>query len=303
MNDKATPTPMNDKEIVMENVALVPEPIPLRCLSCVIDAEPIPVRDQRPDLTLDEALRLFEEVTQDSGVLKAYNCFNNRVLRQSFRISDDTWHTMAPRIKEVIDTSRTRATKEKQARSEDNEANKKCRIGTMLTAKTHTQDNGPSKKNYAISDSGADSCCLGKHCHPVSYTGRYAILEGYNPERTRSGQIPIVTAYIKAMSQLGIPIVIQINEAPYMNDSQTTLISEYQVREHGITIDSVAKHHKTAHGTLGNQRMTLSEDVYLPFVDRGGIMGFEILPWEEGDENIYAIFEITGNTPWKPRQF
>ena len=88
-----------------------------------------------------------------------------------------------------------------------------------------------------------------------------------------------------------------------MNDSQTTLISEYQVREHGITIDSVAKHHKTAHGTFGNQRMTLSEDVYLPFVDRGGMMGFEILPWEEGDENIYAIFEITGNTPWKPRQF
>jgi hypothetical protein len=27
----------------------------------------------------------------------------------------------------------------------------------------------PTTKNYAISDSGADSCCLGKHCHPVSY--------------------------------------------------------------------------------------------------------------------------------------
>ena len=229
--------------------------------------------------------------------------FTDRIIRQPLRIPDDTWHTMEPRLKEVIDALRISRAKKRQAKSEDNEDNKKYRTGKMLAARTHTQDNGPFKKNYAISDSGADSCCLGKHCHPVSYTGRYAILEGYNPDQTRSGQIPIVTAYIKAMSQLDIPIVLQVNEAPYMNDSQTTLISEYQVREHGISIDSVAKHHKTAHGTLGYQHMTLSEHVYLPFVDRGGIMGFEILPWEEGDENIYAIFEITGNAPWKPCQF
>jgi hypothetical protein len=64
-------------------------------------------------------------------------------------------------------------------------------------------------KHYAISDSGADSCCLGKHCHPVSYTGRYAILVGYNPDQTRSGKVPIITAYLKVMSQVDIPIVLQ----------------------------------------------------------------------------------------------
>jgi hypothetical protein len=100
------------------------------------------------------------------------------------------------------------------------------------------------------SRTGADSCCLGKHCHPVSYTGRYAILVGYNPDQTRSGKVPIITAYLKVMSQVDIPIVLQIHEAPYMKDSNVTLISEYQAREHGIVIDSVSKRHKTANGTL-----------------------------------------------------
>ena len=76
-----------------------------------------------------------------------------------------------------------------------------------------------------------------------------------------------------------------------MADSSVTLISEYQAREHGIIIDSVSKRHRTVHGTFGTQRMILSPDVYLPFVDRGGLMGFEIMPWSDGDEEIYEIFE------------
>jgi hypothetical protein len=83
---------------------------------------------------------------------------------------------------------------------------------------------------------------------PCVYTGRYAILVGYNPDQTRSGKVPI-TACLKVMSQVDIPIVLQIHEAPYMKDSNVTLVSEYQAREHGIVIDSVSKRHK-ANGTL-----------------------------------------------------
>ena len=36
-------------------------------------------------------------------------------------------------------------------------------------------------KFYAISDSGADLCVLGKMAKVVSYTGRYASLIGYDP--------------------------------------------------------------------------------------------------------------------------
>jgi hypothetical protein len=174
---------------------------------------------------------------------------------------------------------------------------------TPLTVHAHFEYTASTTKNYAISDSGADSCCLGKHCHPVSYTGRYAVLVGYNPDQTRSGKVPIITAYLKVMSQVNIPIVLRVHEAPYMKDSNVTLISEYQAREHGIVIDSVSKRHKTVNGTFGTQRMILSEHIHLPFGDRGGLMGFEILPWEEGDDEIYDIFDITRDTPWTPRKF
>jgi hypothetical protein len=69
---------------------------------------------------------------------------------------------------------------------------KHSRHVTPLTVHAHF-NTASTAKHYAISDSG-DSCCLGKHCHPVSYTGRYAILVGYNPDQTRSGKVPIITA-------------------------------------------------------------------------------------------------------------
>ena len=49
--------------------------------------------------------------------------------------------------------------------------------------------------------------------------------------------------------------------------------------------------------------MLVSPDVYVPFVDRGGLMGFEILPWNNGDEEKYEVFEITSDARWVPRQY
>ena len=41
--------------------------------------------------------------------------------------------------------------------------------------------------------------------------------------------------------------------------------------------------------------MLVSPDVYVPFVDRGGLMGFEILPWGDGDEDRFEVFTITSD--------
>ena len=41
----------------------------------------------------------------------------------------------------------------------------------------------------------------------------------------------------------------------------------------------------------------MSEHLHVPFVDRGGLLvGCEILPWTEGDEEEYEVFEITRET-------
>jgi len=49
--------------------------------------------------------------------------------------------------------------------------------------------------------------------------------------------------------------------------------------------------------------MMVSSDVYVPFVDRGGLMGFEVLPWKEGDDQRYEIFTITSDQQWVPRRY
>ena len=55
-------------------------------------------------------------------------------------------------------------------------------------------------KVYAIADGGADACILGKYCKVINYTGRYANLVGYDPKTTRTEKVPIVSAYIKAIT-------------------------------------------------------------------------------------------------------
>jgi hypothetical protein len=173
----------------------------------------------------------------------------------------------------------------------------------IITIRAHLEYTKNADRHYAISDSGADSSILGLNCHVIAHTGRHAYLIGYDPATTKSAKIPIVSGYIKVMSQVHIPIVLQINEAPYNANSPVTLLSEYQARDHGTIIDSVSRRHKTISGSYGTQRMMVSPHVYVPFVDRGGLMGFEILPWKEGDEERYEVFEITSDAKWTPRRY
>jgi hypothetical protein len=163
------------------------------------------------------------------------------------------------------------------------------------------------EKLYAISDGGADSCVLGKYARVINETGRYATLVGYDPMKTRSKRIPIVSAYVKVRAHNQIPIILKINEAPYHENNSITLLSEYQIREHGYLIDSVATKHLKSENEYGTQQLTLSRLLHVPFEDRGGIMGFEILPITDQDmhngEPIYDVFEITSSQIWKPARY
>ena len=106
----------------------------------------------------------------------------------------------------------------------------------------------------------------------------------------------------------GFPILLKINKAPFHSNNPITLISEYQVRENGYVIDSVATKHKKSDNVWGTQRLELSKEVHLSFQDRGGIIGFEILPitkedFDEQGEPLYDIFELTGPKTWTPARF
>ena len=164
------------------------------------------------------------------------------------------------------------------------------------------------KRSYAISDGGADSTVLGADAYIESFTGKHAYLTGYDPETTRSDKIPIGTGYVKAKSNTNIPVILKFNQAAINSRSKVTLIFEYQAREHGYVCDSVSsKHNINLKGDKGTQRLVLNEDVWIPFVDRGGIMGFEMLPIEKGDldevDPVFDIFEMTSDSKWIPARY
>ena len=177
-----------------------------------------------------------------------------------------------------------------------------------IEIRVHLEHAKAVNRHFALVDSGADSTLLGKHAQVLHYTGRYATLVGYDPEKTWSKRIPIVTAYLKVKAHNDIPVLLKINEAPYFEDNPVTLLSEYQVREHGYVIDSTATKHRKSATEYGTQRLVLSDHVHVPFEDRGGIMGFEILEITDDDfdgkgEPLYDVFEITGADQWKPARF
>ena len=179
----------------------------------------------------------------------------------------------------------------------------------MITVRAHLEyAEAPwlPQKIYAISDCGADSTILGKYAKVLHHTNHYANLVGYDPQTTRTEKAPIVCALIKTRSNTegSIPVLLCIHEAPLLANSPTiTLISEYQVRIYGLVVDSVAKKHRSGDGRYGQQCLQLSENLAIPFEDRGGLMAFEILPVEDGDKEIYDIIPITGQAQWTPRQF
>jgi hypothetical protein len=73
---------------------------------------------------------------------------------------------------------------------------------------------------------------------------------------------------------------------PYLKDCPVTLLSEYQIREFGLVIDSCSKKHRlTMDSRYGSQSFYVSEDIHVCFEDRGGLMGIQLLDFELGDED------------------
>ena len=109
-----------------------------------------------------------------------------------------------------------------------------------------------------------------------------------------------MTALLKTLSAENVPLLLQVNEAVYNKNSPITLLSEYQMREYGLVVDSVASKHLSAPGTPGTQTLYVTDVVRCPLVDRGGLMGVTLYPVEDGDDNKYEIFNVTSDVPWTP---
>ena len=78
-----------------------------------------------------------------------------------------------------------------------------------------------------------------------------------------------MTSLLKTVSADNLTLLLCVNEAVYNQHSSITLLAEYQMREFGLIVDSVATKHYSAPNVLGTQTLYVSDVVKCPMVDRG----------------------------------
>ena len=137
---------------------------------------------------------------------------------------------------------------------------------------------------FGYSDGCADVCVIGNNGVFTEFDPfRTASLIGFDPAKARSDKLKIGTGWLKAESNVpGCPVILKIHEAVSNPTCDTTIISEYQVRERGYIVDSVATKHKKSEHEHGTQRIQLNDVVHLPLVDLGGDHGLQTSPVDIG---------------------
>ena len=127
-------------------------------------------------------------------------------------------------------------------------------------------------------------------------------LVGYDERSTKKAGLDIFTLATKVQPFPDKPgIILVASEMVYNPGSNTTLISEYQVRNHGCVIDSVAKHHKkSVQGDKGTQTFYPKDDYPIPFVLKKGLMSFQLAEPTEEEMELLEHIQITSDAPWNP---
>ena len=110
------------------------------------------------------------------------------------------------------------------------------------------------RPGWIFSDSGADTCVLGCHAGNIRESGQFADLVGYDPESTKTPHVPIVSGMIKVkVAQTNVPVILEIHQAAYLGNVSMALMSEYQVHNSGLILDSTSSHHVGIDGNLATQ--------------------------------------------------
>ena len=124
-----------------------------------------------------------------------------------------------------------------------------------LTATCMNSINIQDYEKISILDIGADTCVLGKGWEVITvHRLRKAHVYGFDHQAAVKKHLDIVTA-VSVVEVHGETILLQVNEAVHNPSADNSLLSEFQIRDYGVTFNSVAKKHG------GEQNMVIGETV------------------------------------------
>ena len=171
------------------------------------------------------------------------------------------------------------------------------RAATVLNALTLDDDT-----YISISDNGADTCVLGKGWHVLAtHPTRRAHVVGFDKEHAQKRNLPIVTG-VTVVDLPDGPILLQANESIGNLSSEHTLLSEFQMREFGITVDSKAKRH----GGLQRYQVPKSggDTAEIPLCLTRALLHMKHRePSEDELATLKPIHITQGDIPWKPGRY
>ena len=151
------------------------------------------------------------------------------------------------------------------------------------------------RESVTIIDSGADTCILGKAWQVLAENPtRRANVVGFDHKASVKRNLAIVTA-VTAVDIDDKTYLLQINEAVFNSYAEHSLLSEFQMRKHGIKIDSVPLRHG------GNQQMIVQDQV-IPFGVMDCLTYFRTrLPTNTELYDFKPLVLTQEGVPWRPR--
>jgi hypothetical protein len=162
----------------------------------------------------------------------------------------------------------------------------------------------PEKHHISILDGGEDTCVLGKGWKILSiHNSRRENVTAFDHETTVKKNLPIVSAITAVDLPNGKSILLVIHESIHNDTSNHSLFSEFQLREHGILIDS------TCHIHGSTQRLTITDsnhhdDITIPLELAGCMVHFKHrLPTKEDIMSLQQYCLKQGDIPWNPSTF
>ncbi len=161
----------------------------------------------------------------------------------------------------------------------------------------------PESTFLSILDSGADTSVIGKGWLVIAtQPHRKANVVGFDKEHAFKNNLDIVTA----VTAIDLPdkrtILVQIHEAVYNPSAKHSLLSEYQLRENGIQLDTVPRRHK------GSQSIQLGENKVELGIKACMVHFQHRLPTKDEmklvESEPSALVSLTqGEVPWKPQEY
>jgi len=122
-----------------------------------------------------------------------------------------------------------------------------------------------NKKNTGeiLVDGGCDTTLVGDGFRVESTTSRKMTVQGFS-DTIKMNSLPVVTA-VTAVGIDSTTYLVVVNEAIYVRGNETSLLSTFQARSHGVEVHDIAKIH-------GGKQCIVVDEIEVPLDVKNGLL-------------------------------